>query len=347
VVRVSDNGQGIASEFLPHVFSIFRQEDASKSRHHGGYGPGRGAVFTVALPVSERGDIALAQGDLGRPDLAGTRILVVDDDEATRDLLSRALGEMGATVVSAASATEARAEITRQRPDAIVSDVGMPDEDGLAFMRSLRETARASRYSRYRPHGLRFEQGSRGGARGRLPRTRHQAGPALPAWSSDRGCRSAAELRNFRFAEENPNGLAWPTRRSGAGAGRRHAHRGASHTVLVNHHFGLRLRHRTPQRGQRLTSPPLGWLSDGSSRRCPACPKCGECYERASGMSHNGVVYFHADGPSAGSDRAVGTCATSRPRCTIYERGLHRIRDSSHIGLLSWVNGMTQQRAGT
>jgi len=165
VVRVSDTGQGIGSEFLPHVFSVFRQEDSSKTRRnaglgiglaivhhlteaHGGTvtvhsdGPGKGAVFTVTLPAAE-GAAGFVQSDLSRPELSGVRILVVDDDEATRELLLRALAEMGATVVTASSAAEARAEIARRTPDAIVSDIGMPDEDGFAFMRSLKKaTAR-------------------------------------------------------------------------------------------------------------------------------------------------------------------------------------------------------------
>jgi signal transduction histidine kinase/CheY-like chemotaxis protein len=165
VVRVSDTGQGIGSEFLPHVFDFFRQEDATKSRRHGGLGiglaivrqlteahggtvradsegPGKGAAFSVTLPM-RTGPVAVADAaetiDVGRPQLAGLRILVVDDDVETQELLSRTLGDLGATVVRASSAAEARLEVARQRPDAIVSDIGMPDEDGLAFVRSLKK----------------------------------------------------------------------------------------------------------------------------------------------------------------------------------------------------------------
>jgi signal transduction histidine kinase len=162
VIRVTDTGDGIGSEFLPHVFDFFRQEDPTKSRRHGGLGiglaivrhlteahggtvradsdgPGKGTAFTIRLPMHS-GPIAQAAGaiDVGRPQLAGLRILVVDDDVETRELLSRSLGELGATVVGAASAAEARLEVSRQRPDAIVSDIGMPGEDGLAFVRSHR-----------------------------------------------------------------------------------------------------------------------------------------------------------------------------------------------------------------
>jgi signal transduction histidine kinase/ActR/RegA family two-component response regulator len=165
VVTVSDTGQGIASEFLPHVFDIFRQEDASKSRRQGGLGiglaivrhlteahggtvqvhsdgRGRGAVFTIRLPARGAAVVqpaSLAEVDL--PQLAGVRVLVIDDDADTRELLCRSLGELGANVVTASSAAEARLEISRQPPDAILSDIGMPDEDGLAFVRSLKKHA--------------------------------------------------------------------------------------------------------------------------------------------------------------------------------------------------------------
>jgi CheY-like chemotaxis protein len=84
---------------------------------------------------------AIASVDLGRPQFAGLRILVVDDDTETRELLSRSLSDLGATVVRASSAAEARVEISRRRSDAIASDIGMPDEDGLAFVRSLKKRA--------------------------------------------------------------------------------------------------------------------------------------------------------------------------------------------------------------
>jgi len=165
VVRVRDTGQGIGSEFLPHVFSIFRQEDATKGRREGGLGlglsivrhlteahggavradsdgPGTGSTFTITLPVCA--DVMVgesARTDVGRPQLAGVDVLVVDDDADTRDLLCRSLGELGAIVAGASSAAEARVLISRHRPDAIVSDIGMPDEDGLSFLRSLKKHA--------------------------------------------------------------------------------------------------------------------------------------------------------------------------------------------------------------
>jgi signal transduction histidine kinase len=160
-VRVTDTGEGIGPEFLPHVFDSFRQEDPSKARRHGGLGiglaivrylteahggevhahsdgPGRGTTVTIELPVFPGVSAQTAAADVSRPQLAGLRILIVEDDGDTRDLLARVLAELGAHVVATSSAAEARSQISVQPPDAIVSDIGMPDEDGLTFMRSLR-----------------------------------------------------------------------------------------------------------------------------------------------------------------------------------------------------------------
>ena len=162
VVRVHDEGQGIGSDFLPHLFEIFRQEDATKSRPQGGLGiglaivrhlteahggtvtarsdgAGKGADFIVALPSAGAALEAIAPTARALAQLGGIRVLLVDDDRDTVELLARALGELGATVVGASSAAEARAEISRQPPDAIVSDIGMPEEDGLSFVRSLKK----------------------------------------------------------------------------------------------------------------------------------------------------------------------------------------------------------------
>jgi signal transduction histidine kinase/CheY-like chemotaxis protein len=163
VVRVVDTGQGISAEFLPYVFDSFRQEDASKKRRHGGLGlglaivrhlteahggtvsaesqgPATGATVTVTLPLSAGATAATVKAvEMARPQLAGVRLLVVEDDADTRELLVRSLSELGATVLGASSAEEARREISRQAPDVIVSDLGMPDEDGLAFIRSLKK----------------------------------------------------------------------------------------------------------------------------------------------------------------------------------------------------------------
>jgi signal transduction histidine kinase len=163
VVRVADTGQGIGAEFLPYVFDSFRQEDATRSRRQGGLGlglaivrhiteahggavdvrsegSGKGAVFTVTLPLSTGGRFEpFGEGDLSRPQLAGMKVLIVEDDADSRELVVRCLGELGATVVGVSSAAEARLQISKERPDAIISDIGMPEEDGLAFVRALKK----------------------------------------------------------------------------------------------------------------------------------------------------------------------------------------------------------------
>ena len=167
-VSVVDTGRGIAAEFLPYVFERFRQGDASSARREGGLGlglalvrelvelhggtvtaasdgVGRGAVFTLELPVvispeTRRND---AGGNLfeATPDLAGVRVLVVDDEADARELLVAALSHSGATVTAVASCADALAIVRddrRARPHVIVSDIGMPGEDGYALIQQLR-----------------------------------------------------------------------------------------------------------------------------------------------------------------------------------------------------------------
>jgi signal transduction histidine kinase len=165
VVKVTDTGQGIGAEFLPYVFDSFRQEDSTRSRRQGGLGlglaivrhlteahggtveaqsegSGKGTVVKVTLPLSTGSAVeATSESDLARPQLAGVKVLVVEDDADSRELVVRCLGELGAAVVGAASAAEARQQMSRERPDAIVSDIGMPDEDGLVFLRALKKQA--------------------------------------------------------------------------------------------------------------------------------------------------------------------------------------------------------------
>jgi signal transduction histidine kinase/ActR/RegA family two-component response regulator len=176
-VRVVDTGQGISPDLLPHVFERFRQAgDATTRRHtglglglaivhqlvelHGGTvraasdGVGRGATFTVRLPISAgepRGSQAAALGDRRTaastaspaprvPRLDGLRILVVDDNLDGRTLTSLVLTQAGAAVTAVASVREALQRLqAEQRPDALVSDIGLPDEDGYALMRQIRQ----------------------------------------------------------------------------------------------------------------------------------------------------------------------------------------------------------------
>jgi CheY-like chemotaxis protein len=172
-IIVSDTGEGIDPEFLPHVFDRFRQADQRTTRQHGGMGlglaivknlvelhggsvhavspgTGQGATFTVRLPVVpvyqvdiEGGRVHPTARDLlpntGYADrLDGTTILVVDDEPDTRELLKAGLENCGANVTVAGSAAEAFVTLASQIPDVIISDIGMPDEDGYDLIRKLR-----------------------------------------------------------------------------------------------------------------------------------------------------------------------------------------------------------------
>ena len=175
-VSVADSGEGIAAEFLPHVFDRFRQQDASTTRRHGGLGlglaivkqlvelhggsiqvesagPGRGTTFTVSLPLSavqpasDPADPAHRYPHSGgaplcipaeRLNLAGLKVLVVDDEADARTLVQRLLEDHGAVVQGAANVPVAVALLQTLRPDVLVSDIGMPGEDGYSLIRQLR-----------------------------------------------------------------------------------------------------------------------------------------------------------------------------------------------------------------
>jgi len=170
VLRVVDSGVGIAPEFLPHVFDRFRQQDASITRRHGGLGLGlsiarqlvelhggtidadshgadTGATFTVRLPLlvrSETDAVAppVASAARERPvDLSGIKVLVVDDAFDTLDVLEQLLKTSGASTMTASSAARALDLLERERPDVIVSDIGMPDVDGFELIRRIRRRA--------------------------------------------------------------------------------------------------------------------------------------------------------------------------------------------------------------
>ncbi len=171
-IRIKDSGIGISREFLPHVFDRFRQADASSIRKFGGLGLGlaivryiaemhggtvfaesagenKGATFTIRLPVitapkdepeneiKEVSGIGLSE-ILPKLSLDGLLILVVDDEEDTRQLLVQILTSYGATVVAAGSAAEGLSELQDKNPDVLVSDIGMPDEDGYSLIRKIR-----------------------------------------------------------------------------------------------------------------------------------------------------------------------------------------------------------------
>jgi CheY-like chemotaxis protein len=172
-LSVSDSGRGIAPEFLPHVFERFRQAEGGTTRSqsglglglsivrhlveaHGGLvsarsgGPGQGATFSVRLPLSiitrEREPSFAAQHDFAcPPELTGLRILVVDDEPDAREVLDTLLTSCGAVVGTAGSAAEGLRLLEAQTFDLVVSDIGMPEQDGYAFVRMLREVPGAQR----------------------------------------------------------------------------------------------------------------------------------------------------------------------------------------------------------
>jgi PAS domain S-box-containing protein len=170
-VQVSDSGQGIRADILPHIFQRFRQGDASATRHHGGLGlglaivknlvemhggsvesasegEGLGSVFTVRLPLAMAAAVPdsqdapeLAQGPLADL-LDGLQVLVVDDEADARDVVQRLLEDAGAQVKTAETANEALTILDQGlAPDIILSDIGMPDQDGYDFMRRVRGMA--------------------------------------------------------------------------------------------------------------------------------------------------------------------------------------------------------------
>lgn len=173
-IQVIDTGIGIKAEFLPYVFDRFRQEDSSTTRSysglgiglaiahhlvelHGGtieaysVGEGKGATFIVRLPLLEgrQGDKETrGEGEenitSNHSPLNGLQILVVDDDADNREFMVFALTTYGANAIATASSEEALRALQQFKPDVLVSDIGMPDEDGYALIRQVRMLDRKS-----------------------------------------------------------------------------------------------------------------------------------------------------------------------------------------------------------
>lgn len=167
-ISVSDDGQGIEPQFLPHVFEPFRQQDSSIARRskglglglaivkklvelHGGQvaaesnGRGEGATFRVWLPISPFTPERAPELNLTPPKppprsrLQGLEVLVVEDDDDSRELIVNILQQAQASVHAVADAVAALADLSKHPFDVIVSDIGLPDMSGLDFMRALRE----------------------------------------------------------------------------------------------------------------------------------------------------------------------------------------------------------------
>ena len=170
-IRVSDTGQGIPPDFLPQIFQRFEQADSTSTRAHGGLGlglaivrhivelhggtvhaespgEGQGAVFTVALPLA----VAQTAGEVerrppkrsapasqhGSAPLDGLRVLVVDDEPDNNEVVGTLLSSCGAEVRLAGSARQAVEMLGRWKPDVLVTDIAMPDQDGCDLLATIR-----------------------------------------------------------------------------------------------------------------------------------------------------------------------------------------------------------------
>ncbi|MEH2290703.1 PAS domain-containing hybrid sensor histidine kinase/response regulator [Nostoc sp.] len=164
-ITVSDTGKGISADFLPYIFERFRQADSTTTRADNGLGlglaivyylvemhsgtvyavsegEGRGAKFIVLLPLAElQSEHLIKESEVKVNDLSvlnGLQILVVDDNADTRELITFVLEESGAQVTAVGSVSEALEALRQFKPDVLISDIGMPDEDGYSLIRKVR-----------------------------------------------------------------------------------------------------------------------------------------------------------------------------------------------------------------
>lgn len=174
-IEVSDTGQGISPEFLPYMFDLFRQGDSSITRSHGGLGlglaivrhvvemhggnvqarsegEGKGATFVVMLPMigipmadnngHKDGAVDVSRDGVSMervPELKGVSVLIVDDELETRELLVEVLSRCGAEVRASSSAHDALEALQSWKADVLISDIGMPGEDGYDLIRQVRK----------------------------------------------------------------------------------------------------------------------------------------------------------------------------------------------------------------
>jgi PAS domain S-box-containing protein len=163
-LSVQDSGEGITPAFLPHVFERFRQAETGRAKglglglaivkhlveEHGGVvkaasdGPGKGSTFTFSLPLAQEGDIAVEEESassippVGEPQLQGVHVLIVEDDPDGNDLVCTILERYGAKVTSATTAAAALDVLETSPPNVLVSDIGLPDMDGLELIKTVR-----------------------------------------------------------------------------------------------------------------------------------------------------------------------------------------------------------------
>jgi len=173
IISVTDTGEGMSAEFVPHLFERFRQADSSITRRHGGLGiglaivrhlvelhggrvkatspgNGQGSTFTVSIPIRASGAVKSTASPGNHTDLPnaqnladirfdGLRVLVVDDERDASDIVRRVLEPLGASVSSAISASEGFDLVQRISPQVLLCDIGMPDEDGYSLLRRVRK----------------------------------------------------------------------------------------------------------------------------------------------------------------------------------------------------------------